>query len=399
MGKKWTLIALALPFTLGWLLLLFASNLTMLLAGRFLTGFAGGAFLLAAPAYSDEIAEPRYRGALGSLMQLMVTIGILFVNLNCQTEWRLLTGICTIFPVVMVFWMVWMPRSPIFLVSKGKLKEAREALEWLRGSSWPGLEEEYARIQAEVSTSQAVGTVGLMEVWRRREYLMPMIVSLALMALQQLSGIDYILSYSTVIFESSGSTIDSCTSSMLVGAVMVVGTFLTIITVERFGRKILLVLSSTFICLSTLGVAVFFHLRETCAPDCEYVETLGWLPLASLMLFVFVFSVGFGPVPWVMNVELMPPESMAAAASLCTSFSWLVSYAVAGLVPVLGTFLPPSAPYFIFSGIAATGTGFILGWVPETKGKSREQIRRLFFKQETATDREMTGYGNSGLEL
>ena len=87
-GKKWTLIVLSIPFIAGWLALVFANSYSLLLAGRILTGFSGGAFVLAAPAYTAEIAEAKYRGALGALMQLMVCFGILFINLNCKTDWQ-----------------------------------------------------------------------------------------------------------------------------------------------------------------------------------------------------------------------------------------------------------------------------------------------------------------------
>ena len=95
-GKKWSLILLSLPFISGWILLYFASSPIAFIIGRFLTGFAGGAFVLAAPAYSAEIAETKYRGALGTVMQLMVTLGILFINVNCSTNWKgFLAGKCS----------------------------------------------------------------------------------------------------------------------------------------------------------------------------------------------------------------------------------------------------------------------------------------------------------------
>ena len=87
-GKKWSLIALSLPFISGWILLCLASSPLTFIIGRFLTGFAGGAFVLAAPAYSAEICETKYRGALGTVMCLMCGLGILFINLNCNTDWR-----------------------------------------------------------------------------------------------------------------------------------------------------------------------------------------------------------------------------------------------------------------------------------------------------------------------
>ena len=301
-------MVLSLPLAGGWLLLSQARTFPTLLAGRLLTGFAGGAFLLAAPAYSEEIAHPRHRGALASLAQLLLTLGILFVNVNCRTDWRLLSGVCAAFPLLLLLVMVWMPRSPVHLVTCGKVEEARAALRWLRGAGWPGVEEELARLQEEVVGRVAdVGPVGL---WRRREHRLPCLLSLALMALANLSGVDYILSYSTVIFQSSGTSIDPCISSILIGVVMVAGTLVTIFTIDKFGRKILLVISSIFICISTLGVGLHFHLGETCGDACGLADQLSWLPLASLLLFILMISIGLGPVPWVMNIELMPPESM-----------------------------------------------------------------------------------------
>ena len=117
----------------------------------------------------------------------------------------------------------------------------------------------------------------------------------------------------------------------MIGSIQVVGTFLTILIIEKFGRKLLLIISDFFICVSMVGVAIFFKMYEDC-PECQNkgsnnfaldtlnssasvyvseatVNDIGWLLLASLMLFILAFSIGFGPIPWVMNVELMPPEA------------------------------------------------------------------------------------------
>ena len=159
-GKKWSLIALSLPFVAGWLLLCFASNYSMLLAGRFFTGFSGGAFVMAAPAYSSEIAETRYRGALGTLMQLMVCLGILFINLNCTTDWAVVSWVCLGFPALLALWMVFMPRSPQFLVSKGDIAAGRKSLQWLRGRQ--EVEEELAAITADLQQAEQIGTVRIL---------------------------------------------------------------------------------------------------------------------------------------------------------------------------------------------------------------------------------------------
>ena len=148
--------------------------------------------------------------------------------------------------------------------------------------------------------------------------------------------------------QSAGTTIDECTSTMLIGGVQVVGTFVTTLIIEKFGRKILLIISDLFICISMIGVGVFFILKEKC-DDCEAttaaatttttilttemvnitttmlpdlmvskttVDNIGFLPLVSLMIFIAAFSLGFGPIPWILNVELIPPEARVSSELL-----------------------------------------------------------------------------------
>ena len=202
-GKKWTLISVSIPFMLGWLLLVLARNSAMLLVGRFITGFCGGMFVLAAPAYSSEIAETKYRGALGTMMQLMISCGILFINLNCSTDWRVLSGVCIIFPALMAVWMVFMPRSPLFLVSKGDMEGAKTSLQWFRGGSSANVESELEDIVQMVKDRKQMGHVSIGTLLTEARYLKPLGIVLALMALQQLSGINYVLGYSSLIFKVS----------------------------------------------------------------------------------------------------------------------------------------------------------------------------------------------------
>ena len=198
-GRKVTLGLLALPLLAGWLLLAFSQmSLPLLMLGRILTGFAGGAFLLVSTVYSEEVAEPRLRGALGSIAQLLVTFGILSVQLNCNTEWRLLSGLCAIPPTLLLLSMPWLPPSPVFLASKGRLLEAGESLKSLRGVGIE-LEEEMKRIVEEVEKEG--NSVRLCHLLKERKHCQPFLLAIALMTLAQLVGIDYIISYTTIIFE------------------------------------------------------------------------------------------------------------------------------------------------------------------------------------------------------
>ena len=216
--------------------------------------------------------------------------------------------------------MPWLPPSPVFLASKGRLLEAVESLKSLRGAGIE-VEEEMKRIVEEVEKEG--NSVRLCHLLKERKHCQPFLLAIALMTLAQLVGIDYIISYTTIIFEvllcskkivvtlqnpqSSGSNISPCLSSVVVAGVMVIGNIVTVVTIDKIGRRYLLLISTLLICLSTAGVGAFFRLKEAEDP---IVPQLGWLPLASFIIFIFVFSIGLGPVPWVLLVEFMPLESM-----------------------------------------------------------------------------------------
>ena len=222
---------------------------------------------------------------------------------------------------------------------------------------------------------------------------------------------------------------------MLIGTVQVVGTLATTLVIDKFGRKIILVISELFMGISMIGVAVFFLLFEKCGDECETsaslvsttvttsvnisttilpdvlvskttVDSVGFLPLLSLMVFVAAFSFGAGPIPWILNVELIPPEArvsrdsyllisynccfitylfQALSASLATSFNWLVSFLVSQFIPDIGDAIGASSCYFIFSAICLLGTVFTILFVPETKGKSEDEIKNLFSTKGSTT--------------
>ena len=219
------------------------------------------------------------------------------------------------------------------------------------------VQEELEEIKEMVEERKHNGDVSFWTLLTEQKYVKPLVIMLVLMLLQQLSGISYILGYSTIImkvslqktcivvnkiliFQSAGTSLGECRSTMLLGCVQVIGSVATTVCIERFGRRVLLIMSEIFICLSMIGVAVFFLLKENfeeChngsnngteittfwATTTEYsatstsiptsttsiLENIGFLPLASLMVFLAAFFMGLGPIPFILNVELFPLEA------------------------------------------------------------------------------------------
>lgn len=201
-GRKWTMIAMVIPFTVGWSLIAWAQNLAMLLIGRFLVGLAGGSFAVSSPQYSAEIAENEIRGILGSFNGIQLIAGILFsyiIGAYLSVFWAcIVSGLVPIIFAVIFFFM---PESPAFLVFKQRDHEAKQVLKWLRGRSYSPTEEidELKREFVE-SRKDKVSVMGTLKKTSTKRALS---IGFGLMFFQQSSGISFVLFYTTFIFEVS----------------------------------------------------------------------------------------------------------------------------------------------------------------------------------------------------
>ena len=237
-GIKWTMILLGLPLSLALLLLTFAKNTAMLLTGRFLYGLSSGAFGLLVPSYTSETAEPRIKGAMGSLLNVVMVLGNLFIAiLGKYLEWRVMTGILLFIPVLMAVWMVNMPESPVQLVKRGKISQAERSLVFLRGPRF-NVKSELQDIQTQVKESQQEDSVSMKLLVTRREYLLPTLISMTLMFLQQFSGIAVVLSYAVQLFKDAGlgDTMDGFTCNILVCVTNIVFGVVSLLLVDRSSK-------------------------------------------------------------------------------------------------------------------------------------------------------------------
>lgn len=198
-------------------------------------------------------------------------------------------------------------------------------------------------------------------------------ISVMLMFFQQFSGINAVIFYTVEIFESAGSTMNANISTIIVGVVQVLMTFAAAVLVERAGRKILLIQSSAImgICLAVLGI--YFNLKN----NNHDVSSIGWIPLLSMVMFIVSFSLGYGPIPWMMMGELLPPEVKGIATSLVVLFNWIAVFIVTKSFSLLTTSFGNDVTFWIFAVIMAFGTIYGLKQVFETKGKSNAQIQLM----------------------
>jgi len=372
-GRKYTMLALVLPFTAGWAFIAWADDSAALyMVGRFITGMTGGAFSLTAPAYTSEISEKEIRGALGSYFQLMVTIGILFgYGVGSATSVNVFSIICGVVPLVFgaIFWL--MPETPLYHLKKGQKDQAQKSLQWFRGKDYD-VSTELREIQATVDEA-AAQKMSFLEAFKTTEAKKGLMVAFGLMIFQQLSGINAVIFFTTSIFEAAGSELEASTATIIVGVIQVVVTFISTLVVDRLGRRLLLMISDSVMAICTLLLGVFFYLLND--PDSD-TSSLGWLPLTSVCIFIVVFSLGYGPIPWMMVGELFAPHIKGFASSLSCILNWILAFIVTRFYGDLASSFGIHTTFWIFAVISAIGTVFVFFVVPETKGKTLSEIQR-----------------------
>nr|XP_012143526.1 PREDICTED: facilitated trehalose transporter Tret1-like [Megachile rotundata] len=370
-GRKLLMLSTIIPFTVGWLLIIFANSVLMLYFGRFIAGISVGAFCVVAPMYTAEIAEAKIRGSLGSYFVLLLNVGILLSYvLGSVVHIRVLSILSAIAPFIFFGVFVFMPESPIYYVQKGDEDSARKSLIKLRGSQY-NVENELQE-QRETLEQHAKMAATFFVVLKSRATVRAFIISWGLMFFQQLSGMNAIVFYITIIFEQTGSALSPSTSTIIVGVTQIVSVLISSLTVDHLGRKMLLIGSAIFMCLSTFALGLYFFLSH----DGHDVSAIEWLPLLSVCVFIVAFSLGFGPVPWMMLGEIFALKVKGVAASSAALLNWLLVFFVTKFYNDLVIAIGNCPTFLLFSIISGMGGFFVYFLVPETKGKSLVDIQK-----------------------
>lgn len=371
-GRRWTIIGLGLPFIISWIMIVFATNVGVLYAARIFAGIATGGSSIAIPMYVGEIAESSVRGALGSFFQLLLTIGILFSYLvGTIVDYKVLGILSGIIPVVFMVAFFFMPESPTYLLKQNKSGEARKALEMLRGPEYD-VDREISNIKEELDAANQ-NKASIKDLFSSRANVNALIIGLSLMLFQQLSGVNAVIFYTADIFKASGSSLDENVCSIIVGVVQVVMTYVATLLVDRAGRRILLLISSVVMCTCLAVLGLFFHLKNG---DPSSVSNISWLPLLCVTLFIVTFSLGFGPLPWMMMSEIFSSSIKSAAAGIAVTLNWTLTFIVTKTFTDLVASIGQPGAFWLFASITGVGVLFVFFRVPETKGKTIVEIQR-----------------------
>ncbi|XP_069465569.1 solute carrier family 2, facilitated glucose transporter member 6 [Ambystoma mexicanum] len=387
LGRKLSIMFSALPSAIGYALMAGAQNVWMLLLGRILTGFAGGLTSASIPVYVSEISHSGVRGFLGACPQIMAVTGALVLyafGLFLPWRWLAVAGIVPV--LIMLVILCFMPYSPRFLISKGKDEEALRALAWLRGKDTQYVEE-FDRIVDSLTQGTKITCGELADPY----YYKPLLITVCMRFLQQLSGVTPILVFLESIFIKTKVILDGKYDAALVGLVRLLSVSIAAFTMDKAGRKILLFVSAGLMLASTFTMGMYVHFislpqgnstnltMESLATSAgEPVNYITLIPLFSIMLYIMGYAMGWGPITWLLMSEVLPLRARGVASGLCVLVSWATAFVM------IESFIPASeafgrdVPFFFFAVISAVNLIFTACFVPETKGRTLEQIESYF---------------------
>ncbi|XP_041009326.1 sugar transporter ERD6-like 6 isoform X2 [Juglans microcarpa x Juglans regia] len=348
---------------------------SFLYMGRLLEGFGVGIISYTVPVYIAEIAPQNMRGTLGSVNQLSVTIGLMLAYLfGLFVNWRVLAILGILPCTILIPGLFFVPESPRWLAKMGMTEDFETSLQVLRGFD-TDISVEVNEIKRSVASAGKRATVRFADLKRKR-YWFPLTIGIGLLVLQQLSGINGVLFYSSNIFEKAGISASNV-ATFGVGVIQVTATGVTTWLADRAGRRLLLIVSSSGMTLSLLVVAIAFYLEDVVSEDSKFYSMFAILSLVGLVAFVISFSLGLGPIPWLIMSEILPVNIKGLAGSIATMANWLTSFVITMTANLLLSW-NSGATFTIYTMVAAFTVIFVSLWVPETKDRALEEIQQSF---------------------
>lgn len=368
-GRRKLLLVAAVVFVIGAVGSAFAPGTLLLIVARFVLGLAVGGASLVVPLYIAEMTPPENRGALVSLNQLMITIGILISYLVSSAltpaeAWRWMLGLALVPAVFLGIGMLFLPDTPRWFVSKRLFDRARAVLQ--RSRDEQRVEPELNEISEieEQERREARGWGELTQPWVR-----PMIVvGVGLAITQQITGINTIIYFAPTILQATGlGSLAAIVSTVGIGTVNVLITVLAIALIDRVGRRPLLLVGLGGMVVSVILLGAVYLL-----PSLQGV--VGYAALFFIVAYVAFYAVSLGPVVWLMISEIYPLSVRGSAMSISTISLWLANTVVALTFLSLFGALGLTITFWIFAVIGVAAWFFVFFLVPETKQRSLEEI-------------------------
>ena len=384
-GRKLLLIIAALVFAVSSIGTAMASSFSLFAPWRILGGFAIGMASGLSPMYIAEVAPAHFRGKLVSLNQLTIVVGILLAQVvnwliakpvpvdatatqilqswNGQVGWRWMFGVTAIPSTFFFIAMFTVPESPRWLAKNGARERAKAVLSRIGGASYG------ARALGEIEATVAEQTTQAdLQALLNPRMLKVLLLGIVLAVLQQWCGINVIFNYAEEVFSAAGYKVSDILFNIVVtGAVNLVFTFVAIGLVDRHGRRALMLIGSAGLAIIYTSLGALF-----------YVHSHGVHMLVLVVAAIGCYAMSLAPVTWVVISEIFPNRIRGAAMSVAVTALWIASFILTYTFPLFNHSLGAATTFWLYAGICLVGFLFIRARLPETKGKTLEQIEECW---------------------
>ncbi|XP_049535263.1 uncharacterized protein LOC125950919 [Anopheles darlingi] len=384
-GRKKTLMLINVLSIVSWTMIAVCSRTnfdqmyTQVLTARVIIGIVIG--LVSAPAsiYSAEIATPKLRGRLTVLTSLMIAVGILVIysmGYCVPDDFRLVAAMAAGICVVSLLLLFIMPESPAWLMSKHREEEAERSLKTIRGFGAyqtqyiPEVQQELMRLRDNVQAQRRAGKESFARLLRQPQVYKPLGIIVGFFGFQQFSGIFVIVVYAAKVSAEASVTLDPFLCTVLIGVTRVIATLLVAYILDTLGRKPPSIFSGIgmLVCMFGLAACIYFPL----------IEGLRWIPTVLILTYIFTSTLGFLTMPFSMLAELFPQNVRGPASGVTVFFTYLMSFFTIKLYPTMVELVGSSNVFIFFGLMSLLGVLYVHYFVPETKGKSLQEIEDYF---------------------
>lgn len=371
-GRKYSAIIVAIPYLIAFVMIALTKNIYVFYLTRAIVGIGDAGLYSIMPTYIGEVTTPKVRGSWGNCFCMSMYMGHVAINIiggynSIQTT----AVICLCFPILFLCIFPFSPESPYYYMMKGSKENARKSLQILRQAD--DVEAELIQLEADVKRQMSqLGT--WKDLFMIKSNRRALLAGIAVRLFQQLCGISVFAVYTQYIFRQAGGGFSAVQSAIIFQGAVTFGNTVCSFFVDRMGRRTAL-MSSLFSCaVVLLGVAVYFYVSMN-HPEVD-VSKLQWMPLVGMLLFVATFSFGLGVVPTLMLGELFSASIKGKGLCVLNVNYGLALSSLSKLFHIMETKIGLYSPFTLFAASCFVNTAVAYYVVPETKGKTLEEIQQ-----------------------
>lgn len=372
LGRKRTILATAVPFFLSWIMVAFAKSVVVLYIARLIAGVADGVTFTVVPMYIGEIADPKVRGLLGSSCSVTWIAGFLIINvIGSYLSIKTTALVASVVPGILFITFLWMPESPYYLVMRDQPEAARKSLERLKRGR--DVNNDLNRIRTAIQAEEKSHKGKFVDLFRVKSNRKAVFIIGGLRGFQQLAGTTAIAFYTHEIFQAAGDHISAHYAVMIYYSIQLILTMVSSSIVDRAGRRPLLLISMAGSALALFIEGTYFYILNETSID---TSSFSIVAVIGLLVFVIIFSLGMQSIPICMLGELFPTNVKAFALCLADVYFSVMATVASKYLQITKVEYGLHVSFYGFAVCSVMGLVFIYFYVPETKGKTLEDIQR-----------------------